>query len=950
MANRTWGRLLLTALGLSVLAGAGQLGIAYGFGIVRLTGEFTDGSVNRWPAQLVWVSWFAALAAVTGALLTERLARREELPAETTEQLAVAGAAALGATVVAPLCMQPARAAELLSVDPVWAVGICAVLGAVIGAGAALTVLLRPPLGWNVAVLAGVVWLLALISAAPSLVGSGPLPTVRLGVLEPAGLAPDTAERLALLILPVVALVSGAVTGGLARRRGHPPLVSGATGAAGPALIAFAYLSAGPGDSVDRYQLAPYYAALIALATGVLGSTAAALLRWPLLPAGRTGAWSAEDAVTPTAILRPLPAGTGLPAGAPPAPAPGDDRASLVAGDARDGFRATAGGGHADLFASAPPAGSTPPHWDWPATGTDPDAAPARVASAAIRSDRPATDVPATGTDQPPVTGLDPARTADPDRSPAAEPGGAEVRPATAPADPSAAAGSGTPADGVAGAVAATGPGAAATAGPPRRPRRTRRPADPAAAAATTPTAGTETPTAATTPTAGADAPTAATAGPEAVATTGTEATATRAAGTAAATAPEGTTEATGPTPTAKRARRRTAGAPANGADAAGAPATGANPAGDQPPAMAGSPSPATAEPVTPPTPPPSDATAAKPGATAAKPGATAGEPAGEPEPATGTPATPRPRRTRTSRATTTGAPPTGGGPAAPGAPEAAPLDPAGAVSGAPLGPAPAPATPVGSRTEPAATTRNGPDATTLSGPDATTPSGPDAAAAEPAATAPAGEPPATPTGGDRTATPGTDPVEAPPPDEERRGPVPAWPGAPVRPAPLGRTPLTGPVGRGTPPEERDRAARPDGVEPTTPRPRHRAPLPDLDRAGSWDAFGNGFRRTAPLEPAPAAPPTPAPAEEPAVPRQPDGSREPAAPPASEKARPKRGLFRRNRSRAVEPDRPPVDEPLPAPDEEYVDWVTGLAKEAPEPEAEEPGRRSLRSTGRHHRD
>ncbi|MGC1214357.1 MAG: hypothetical protein WA890_24245, partial [Micromonospora sp.] len=76
MAFRTWGRLLLTAFGVSVLAGAGQLGIAYGFGIVRLTGAFTDGSVNRWPAQLVWVGWFAAVAAVAAAVLTARLARR----------------------------------------------------------------------------------------------------------------------------------------------------------------------------------------------------------------------------------------------------------------------------------------------------------------------------------------------------------------------------------------------------------------------------------------------------------------------------------------------------------------------------------------------------------------------------------------------------------------------------------------------------------------------------------------------------------------------------------------------------------------------------------------------------------------------------------------------------------------------------------------------------------
>ncbi|MFF3851696.1 hypothetical protein [Micromonospora sp. NPDC002575] len=282
MAFRTWGKPLLAALGVSMLAGAGQLGIAYGFGIVRIAGDFTDATVNRWPAQLVWVGWCAALAAVVGAVVTERVASADPVTGTTTGQLALAGAAALGATVVAPLCMQPARATQLNSVDPVWAMGICAALGAVVGAGAALAVLLRPPLGWNVAAVAGTVWFLALVSALPALVGTGPLPTVRLGVFEPGWLAADAAQSLATIVLPLVALLAGAATGALARRRGHPPLIAGATGAAGPVLVAFAYLTAGPGDSADRYQLAPYYGALLAVATGLLGATAAALARWPL--------------------------------------------------------------------------------------------------------------------------------------------------------------------------------------------------------------------------------------------------------------------------------------------------------------------------------------------------------------------------------------------------------------------------------------------------------------------------------------------------------------------------------------------------------------------------------------------------------------------------------------------------------------------------------------------
>ncbi|WP_146752848.1 hypothetical protein [Micromonospora saelicesensis] len=304
MFSRTWRNLLLTALGMGMLAGAGQLGIAFSFGIVQLADASTDAAVNQWPAQLVWVGWFAAHAAVAGTVVAARLARRYGVLGSTGRLVAVAAAAALGATVVAPLCIRPAQAAERFSVDPIWALGICATLGALVGAGAAIVVLVKPPLGWNMAAVGGVVWLLALVSVVPSLATAGPLPAVRLGVLEPAGLDADTAHRLAILILPSVALLIGAATGGLARWRGHPPLVNGVTGAAGTVLVAFTYLTAGPGDAVDRYQITPYYGALLAVAAGVLGSAAAALFRWPLLP--RTAEARVAES---TDILRPLATG-----------------------------------------------------------------------------------------------------------------------------------------------------------------------------------------------------------------------------------------------------------------------------------------------------------------------------------------------------------------------------------------------------------------------------------------------------------------------------------------------------------------------------------------------------------------------------------------------------------------------------------------------------------------
>ncbi|MFY1578642.1 hypothetical protein ACN26Z_27495 [Verrucosispora sp. WMMD703] len=378
MAHRTSSRLLFTAFGLSLLAGAGQLGLAFGFGIVRLTGSFTGASINQWPAQLVWAGWFATNAAVIGAVLTERLARHGGQLTGTPRQLAVAGSAALGATVVAPLCMQPARSAELISVDPVWAVAICAGLGAVVGAGAALAVLVRPPFAWNMAAVAAAVWLLALLSVLPSLGASGTLTPVRLGVLEPAWLAAGTAQQLALLILPMVTLLAGAATAAAARWRGHPPLVSGPSGIAGPVLVAFAYLAAGPGDTSDRYQLTPYYAALIAVLVGALGSAAAALLPWPLTGGlAHRAAPTSGTAIEPTAILQPLPATPALPASATSSA----DAAATSAGqvvvidDGTETDRST-GGTRPDDGSRAAADGS-PPHWHWPIAHTDPPAAAA---------------------------------------------------------------------------------------------------------------------------------------------------------------------------------------------------------------------------------------------------------------------------------------------------------------------------------------------------------------------------------------------------------------------------------------------------------------------------------------------------------------------------------------------------------------------------------------------
>ena len=314
IAFRTWGKLPLAALGIGLVAGAGQLGLAYGLGLVRFARSFDGAARNQWPAQLSWVSWFAMVAAVTGALIAQRLTTRARLAETTGSRVVLSIAAGLGAALVAPLCMQPTRTAEVPGVSPVTAAGLSAALGALAGVLVAICALHWRPVAWNIAATTGVIWFLALISVMPSLGPEDPLPTVRLGVLDPAWLSAGTAQRMAVLLLPAVGLAAGAVAAGLARWRGQPTLVIATAGLAGPALPALGYLIAGPGEAADKYQAAPYWGSLLAVAAGALASVLLAVLRWPLGATAGSPDPTGATAIEPTDILRPIPGSGTFPA------------------------------------------------------------------------------------------------------------------------------------------------------------------------------------------------------------------------------------------------------------------------------------------------------------------------------------------------------------------------------------------------------------------------------------------------------------------------------------------------------------------------------------------------------------------------------------------------------------------------------------------------------------
>lgn len=269
MAARAWSRILLWALAGGFLAGAGQLGVAYGLGILRWDRQYMAGNDNVWNAQLTWAGWIAASAVIFGGWAGVWAARHH-----LRRNLAIGGrilsalAGAVGAAVVVPLAFLRARLPEPAVVaHPGRQAALAAALGLAVGVLVAVVVLSLGPVAGNVVATAAWVWLAAFVS-----LGRGS-DAPRLAVLDVGSLMVTM-----LLITAVVAAAIAAV----ARWAGANRYAVGASGAGGPALVAAAYLIGGTGISEDHSdQLAPFMSALVAVAVGVGVSVAVAVVRKP---------------------------------------------------------------------------------------------------------------------------------------------------------------------------------------------------------------------------------------------------------------------------------------------------------------------------------------------------------------------------------------------------------------------------------------------------------------------------------------------------------------------------------------------------------------------------------------------------------------------------------------------------------------------------------------------
>src|SRR6266542_1871431 len=269
MAARAWSRILLWALAGGFLAGAGQLGVAYGLGILRWDRQYMAGNDNVWNAQLTWAGWIAASAVIFGGWAGVWAARHH-----LRRNLAIGGrilsalAGAVGAAVVVPLAFLRARLPEPAVVaHPGRQAALAAALGLAVGVLVAVVVLSLGPVAGNVVATAAWVWLAAFVS-----LGRGS-DAPRLAVLDVGSLM--------VTMLFITAVVAAAIAA-VARWAGANRSAAGASGAGGPALVAAAYLIGGTGISEDHSdQLAPFMSALVAVAVGVAVSVAVAVVRKP---------------------------------------------------------------------------------------------------------------------------------------------------------------------------------------------------------------------------------------------------------------------------------------------------------------------------------------------------------------------------------------------------------------------------------------------------------------------------------------------------------------------------------------------------------------------------------------------------------------------------------------------------------------------------------------------
>ncbi|MBM0235697.1 hypothetical protein JNW91_30400, partial [Micromonospora sp. STR1_7] len=334
--------------------GAAQLGFGYGLGVITWTPTDAAAAGTAWADGLAWATWLAASSTVLGAVCAQRLHQR---PAHTNEptapadhsppatdrpdrpepatldtgasaaaenlttldgerggllrRVAIALGAGLGGLVTVLLVAVPARVAVGAdTAAPQRVAAVHTALGILIGVLVAVWALRSRAAAVNVTATAAWLWLLAVVSVIDGVrVGRGlvgaQLGTWQLDPDHPRYWIGDQLYWPGALLALVPALVIGALAARRAVRSSGHRVGATASGAAGPLLVALAYLSTVPRwSTLGPAQLSTQLIAPYAVIAGIGGSVLAAVLA-ERAERHRSASRSAAVASTPTTPPRP---------------------------------------------------------------------------------------------------------------------------------------------------------------------------------------------------------------------------------------------------------------------------------------------------------------------------------------------------------------------------------------------------------------------------------------------------------------------------------------------------------------------------------------------------------------------------------------------------------------------------------------------------------------------
>ncbi|WP_435055685.1 hypothetical protein [Micromonospora aurantiaca (nom. illeg.)] len=285
MVRRGWGGSTAAALGVAAGAGAAQLGFGYGLGIINWVPDSAVRAEAAWVASLAWATWIAATSVIVGAVCAQRLRGGDDESPGTLPRLGLALAAGVGAIVTVLLVAVPARAARVPDVSSPQAVAAAyAGAGLMLGVLLAVWALHTRAAATNLIATTGWLWLLAVVSVVDGVIAGRGLTTAQLGIWQ------ISADRGAFwirdyfywpgaLLSVLSALVIGLVAARRAARAPEIRVGAAASGAAGPLLVALAYLLAVPrlagiaAEQLSAHLIAPY-----AVIAGVGGSMVMAAL------------------------------------------------------------------------------------------------------------------------------------------------------------------------------------------------------------------------------------------------------------------------------------------------------------------------------------------------------------------------------------------------------------------------------------------------------------------------------------------------------------------------------------------------------------------------------------------------------------------------------------------------------------------------------------------------